>query len=313
MKKGKQKNLASTTEPSVIVGRHTSIFSRDNSVDGIRRAESLRSPLVAYTAPTNAIVELVEFGKLEGRYLNYTMLSSIEPPYQGLSGNGERRLPDQVCDRPSYERIAVVTTEDTRFGARFFEWFESNSMQQADKKGIQIANLARPKLPSLTEPERVEFEYLFNEAQLVLRNLNCCILHPTLPLRGLYCGAEPIDAYGGNGALRIPDDAPTFELNINGVSARAIKVDDKHFYVLPGSEYRLKANKDLHRGIIKRRMKIEKDQILSPIPGDEERMRLMSLVNLGAPAKAAKTLTGSHLLAKVWKPVPPCPFLYNAG
>jgi hypothetical protein len=313
MKIQMQENLTSNTETPVTTGRHTSIFSRDNSVDGIRRAESLRSPLVAYTSPTNAIAQLVEFGKLENRYLNYCMLSNTEPPYQGLSGNGERRLADQVRDRPGYERIAVVTTEDTRFGARFFEWFESYSMQQADKKGIQIANVARPKLPPLTEPERVEFEYLFNEAQLALRDLNCCILHPTLPLRGLYYSAEPIDARGGGGALRIADDAPTFELNVNGVSARAIKADEKHFYVLPGSEYRLKANKDLHRGIIKRRMEIEKSGILSPIPGDEERMRLMSLVNLGAPAKAAKTLTGSHLLAKVWRPVPSCPFLYDAG
>jgi hypothetical protein len=97
------------------------------------------------------------------------------------------------------------------------------------------------------------------------------------------------------------------------VWARAIKVDDEHFYILPGSEFRIKTNKDLHRKIVKRRTDIQKNLTLAPIPGDESRMRLMSLVNLGAPAKAAKVLTGSHLLASVWKPVPSCPFFYDAG
>ena len=96
------------------------------------------------------------------------------------------------------------------------------------------------------------------------------------------------------------------------MAARAIKVDEQHFYVLPGSEYRLKANKGLQRQIIARRKKIENDRILAPIPSDDSRMRLLSLVNLGAPAKAAKVLTGSHLRSAKWKPVPACPFLYDA-
>jgi len=69
----------------------------------------------------------------------------------------------------------------------------------------------------------------------------------------------------------------------------------------------------LHRTIIGRRKEIENEHILAPIPGDEDRMRLLALVNLGARAKAAKVLAGSHLLASVWKPVPSCPFLYDAG
>lgn len=125
--------------------------------------------------------------------------------------------------------------------------------------------------------------------------------------------AEPIDARVISSGVDIPMDAAAYELKINGVWARGIEVDDDHFYVLPGSEYRLKANKGLHRKIVDRRKEIEKDGILAPIAGDEHRMRLIALINLGARAKAAKTLTGSHLLAKVWKSVPSCPFLYDAG
>jgi hypothetical protein len=298
-------------------GPHSSIYRAGERIDGVRRAESLTSSVIAYAAPTTDVVKLVEFGGLEAKHLAYTLLSSqpssvLLPPYFGLSGNGDRRLADQIRDRPEYDCVALVTSRDKRVAATYAKFVEAFSVKFADDNKIRIANGARPKLPSLSELERIDYEQLFWQGQRGLYDLNSFVLYPSPPATDRPGTVAPIDAGAGNGGLHIPDDAEAFELNINGVVARAIRVDEQHFYVLPGSEYRLRANKSLHRQIVARRRKIENDGILATIPGDDSRMRLLSLVNLGAPAKAAKVLTGSHLLSDKWKPVPSCPFLYDA-
>ena len=304
--------------PAAGLGPHSSIYRAGERIDGVRRAESLTSSVVAYAAPTTDVAKLVEFGELEGKHLAYTLLSSQPssaarlPPYFGLSGNGERRLADQIRERPEYDCVALVTSRDARVAATYAKFVEAFSVKFADDNNIQIANVARPKLPDLSELERLDYEQLFWQGQRGLYDLNCFVLYPSPPVADRPSTIKQSGARVGNGELRIPNDAEAFELNVNGVVARAIRVDEQHFYVLPGSEYRLKANKALHRKIIARRMRIENDRILAPIPGDDSRMRLLSLVNLGAPAKAAKVLTGSHLRSVKWKPVPACPFLYDA-
>jgi hypothetical protein len=278
----------------------------------------LTSSVIAYAAPTTDIAALIEFGQLEGKHLAYTLFSRkpsspAKVPYLGLSGNGERRLADQVRDRPEYECVALVTSRDQRVAPTYAKFVESFSIKYADENNIKIANGARPKLPALSELERADFEHLFWQGQRGLYDLNSFVLIPSQSETDPHSYVEPIDARIGKGGVDIRNDDLTFELNVNGVWARGIEVDDDHFYVLPGSQYRLKANKGLHRTIVGRRKEIENEHILAPIPGDEDRMRLLALVNLGARAKAAKVLAGSHLLASVWKPVPSCPFLYDAG
>lgn len=293
---------------------NTSIFRASERIDGVRRAESLTSSVIAYAAPTTDIAELVEFGQLEGKHAAYTLLSSTAlPPYFGRTGNGERRLADQIRDRPEYQNVAVLISNDARTGEKFAKFFESFAIAYADENNIPITNIARPRLPDLSELELADYEYQFWQGQSRLYDLNSFVLTPPQPATVQHGNVVPNGARADNGGLNIRNDAEAYELNVNGVWARAIKVDDEHFYILPGSEFRIKTNKDLHRSIVKRRKDIQKNLTLAPILGDESRVRLMSLVNLGAPAKAAKVLTGSHLLASVWKPVPSCPFLYDAG
>lgn len=292
---------------------NTSIFRASERIDGVRRAESLTSSVIAYAAPTTDIAQLVEFGQLEGKHAAYTLLSSTAlPPYFGRTGNGERRLADQVRDRAEYQNVAVLISNDARTGEKFAKFFESFAIKFADTNNIKIANIARPKLPDLSELELADYEYQFWQGQSRLYDLNSFVLFPPQSVTDQHSNVEPNNAHGGNGWLNIGNDSEAYEINVNGVWARAIKVDDDHFYVLPGSEFRIKANKGLHKTIVNRRKHIQKNLILAPIPGDESRLRLMSLVNLGAPAKAAKVLTGSHLLPSVWKPVPSCPFFYDA-
>ena len=289
---------------------NTSIFRASERIDGVRRAESLTSSVIAYAAPTTDIAQLIKFGQLEGKHAAYTLLSSTTlPPYLGRTGNGERRLADQVRDRPGYQNVAVLISNDERTSEKFAKFSESFGIEFADKNNIKIANIARPELRDLTEQERSDYEYQFWQGQSRLYDLNSFVLYPAQSATGQNDTVAPNNA---NGGLNISNDAEAYELNTNGIWARAIKVDDDHFYVLPGSQFRIKANKGLHRAIVKRRKGIQKTLSLAPIPGDESRVRLMSLVNLGAPAKAAKVLTGSHRLADVWKPVPSCPFFYDA-
>jgi len=299
-------------------GPHTSILRASERIDGIRRAESLTSSVIAYAAPTTDIAALIAFGQLEGTHLSYTLRSSklsstALPPYFGLSGNGERRLADQVRERPEYDCVALVTSSDLRVAPTYAKFVESFSISYADKNNIRIANSARPKLPALSDMERADFEHLFWQGQRSLYDLSSFVLYPSPSETDLHSHVKPVDAHIGKDGIDIPNDAPTFEINVNGVWARGIEVDRDHFYVLPGSHYRLKSNKALHRKIVDRRKELENSQILAPIPGDEGRMRLLALVNLGARAKAAKVLSGSHLLAKVWESVASIPFLYDAG
>lgn len=302
---------------SSALGPHTSILRASERIDGIRRAESLTSSVIAYAAPTTDIAALIAFGQLEGKHLSYTLQSSKHystalPPYIGLSGNGERRLAVQVRDRPEYDSVALVTSSDPRVAPIYARFVEAYSIKYADENNIKIANDARPKLPPQSDMERADFLQLFWQGQRSLYDLSSFVLYPSRSEMDRDSHGERIDAHIGKDGIDIRNDAPTFEIDVNGVWARGIEVDRDHFYVLPGSQYRLKANKALHRTIVGRRKEIENSQILAPIPGNEDRMRLLSLVNLGARAKAAKVLSGSHLLAKVWKPVASAPFHYDA-
>jgi hypothetical protein len=161
---------------------HSSIYRVGERIDGVRRAESLTSSVVAYAAPTTDVAKLVEFGELEGKHLAYTLLSSqpssaVLPPYFGLSGNGERRLADQVRERPEYDCVALVTSRDARVAATYAKFVEAFSVKFADDNNIRIANVARPKPPDLSELERLDYEQqLFWQGQRGLYDLNCFVL-----------------------------------------------------------------------------------------------------------------------------------------
>jgi hypothetical protein len=57
---------------------NTSIVRSNEKINGVRRAESLTSSVIAYAAPTTDIAELIEFGLLEGKLIGPHRVVQVE-------------------------------------------------------------------------------------------------------------------------------------------------------------------------------------------------------------------------------------------
>jgi hypothetical protein len=296
----------------VVPGRHTSILRYSEDINAVRSLTSSASLVSVFAGPSNKVKELVEFGNLDGRPLAYLHCSRTSASaYIGHSGNGERRLGEQVKARPYFDELFVVCFKDPRTGMKPARYLEARYIQLADAAGIKLENVDRPAIPELTEPERADHERLLHETLFPLRDAGCRILEKrSAPAQMKNDKNEPVEAHIAIGPIKIPLNAPAFELWAKGgLRARGVKIGER-FYVMPGSEYCLVATKSLIRSIVIRRNELEKQQILAPIKGVKDRKRLLAWLDCGSDAIAAKLLTGWQVNSKVWKKAPRCPLVH---
>lgn len=296
----------------VVPGRHTSILRHGEEYNAIRHLTSSASPVSVFAGPSSKVKELVEFGSLDGRPLAYLHCSTtFRSGYIGHSGNGERRLGEQVKARPHFDELFVVCFKDPNAGMRPARYAEARFIQLADEAGTKLENVDRPAIPEMTESERADHERLLHEMFIPLRDAGCRILEKRLaPATTKNGKSEPADAHVVFGPIKIPLNAQTFELNARaGMWARGVAANDR-FYIMPGSEYWLTATKSLDRSYVVRRNELEKQQILADIKHITDRRRLLAWVDCGSKAIAAKILTGWRVNANVWKKVPRCPLVF---
>lgn len=296
----------------VVPGRHTSILRHGEDLNAIRSLSSSASLVSVFAGPSSKVKELVEFGNLDGRPLAYLHCSSTsESAYIGHSGNGERRLGEQVKARPHFDELFVVCFKDPSTGMKPARYAEARFIQLADEAGTELENVDRPAIPEMTGPERADHERLLHEMLFPLRDAGCRILEKrTAPATMKNGKTKPVDAHVVFGPIKIPLNAPAFDLKARaGMWARGVAANDR-FYIMPGSEYWLAATKSLHRSYVIRRNELEKQQILASIKGVKDRKRLLGWLDCGSDAIAAKILTGWQVNAKVWKKAPRCPLLF---
>lgn len=296
----------------VAPGRHTSILRHGEEYNAIRHVTSSASPVSVFAGPSSKVKELVEFGSLDGRPLAYLHCSTtIRSGYIGHSGNGERRLGEQVKARPHFDELFVVCFKDPSIGITPARYAEARFIQLADEAGAKLENVDRPAIPEMTESERADHERLLHEMFIPLRDAGCRILEKRLaPATTKKGKSELADAHVVFGPIKIPLNAQTFELNARaGMWARGVAANDR-FYVMPGSEYWLAATKSLDRSYVIRRNEIEKQQVLAPITGLKDRKRLLGWLDCGSDAIAAKVLTGWRINSNVWRNAPRCPLVF---
>jgi hypothetical protein len=301
---------STSTNSFVVPGRHTSILRHGEEFNAIRHLTSSASPVSVFAGPRSMVKELVEFGELDGRPLVYLLLSS-KSAYIGVSGNGERRLGDQVKARPHFDELVVVCWKDQSTGMKTAHFHEARLLQLADEAGTKLDNVSRPPLPEMTESDRADHERLLHESLFPVRDTGCRIFEKRSAPATMKNGkSEPADAHVVFGPIKIPLNAPAFDLKARaGMWARGVAANDR-FYIMPGSEYWLAATKSLDRSYVIRRNELEKQQIVAPIKGVKDRKRLLGWLDCGSDAIAAKILTGWRVNAKVWKKAPRCPLLF---
>jgi hypothetical protein len=199
----------------VAPGRHTSILRHGEEYDAIRHVTSSASPVSVFAGPSSKVKELVEFGNLDGRALAYLHCSTtIRSGYIGHSGNGERRLGEQVKARPHFDELFVVCFKDPSIGMTPARYAEARFIQLADEAGSKLDNVDRPAIPDMTESERADHERLLHEMFIPLRDAGCRILEKRLaPATTKNGKSEPADAHVVFGPIKIPLNAQTFELN----------------------------------------------------------------------------------------------------
>ncbi len=300
------------TNRFVVPGRHTSILRHGEGLDAMRHLSSAANPVSVFAGPSVKVKELVEFGRLDGRPLVYLLFSSTSASsYIGLSGNGERRLAKQVKARPHFDKLFVVCFNDSRIGMKTAHHFEARMIELGDAAGTKLTNGARPKVPEMSEPERADHERLMFEALILLHDAGCRTFEKSPASSKKTNGKnEPADAHIVFGPVKIPLNAPAFDLKAKGgLWARGVKVGER-FYVMPGGEYFLAPTKSLTRPIVLRRNELEKQPVLAAIKGVKDRKRLLAWLDCGSAAIAAKLLTGWQVNSAVWKKAPRCPLVH---
>jgi hypothetical protein len=302
----------SSTATFDVPGRHTAILRHGEEANAIRHLTSLASPVSVFAGPSSKVKELIEVGNLEDRPLAYLHCSTTIPSgYIGHSGNGERRLGEQVKARPHFDELYVVCFKDPNTGMTPARYTESRLIQLADQSGTKLENIDRPAIPDMTESERADHERLFHELLIPLRDAGCHILEKRpVPATMKKKSEQPADAHVAFGPIKIPLNAPIFELEARaGMWARGVAANDR-FYIMPGSEYWRAATKSLDKCYVLRRNELEKQQILANIRHVTDRKRLVAWIDCGSKAIAAKILTGWRVNGNVWKKVPRCPLVF---
>lgn len=305
-----KRHLGRMVESSAVPGRNTTIYRPASDIDGIRRVDSLATSVTVFAGPGHKVAELIEFGQLNSRPLVYVGRNG-SGYYIGRSGNGERRLGDQV-DTYQCDEIYVACFNDHRVGMKSIRFFEAEWIRLAFDARAPLANKVRPIVPEMGDAERADHDRLSFDAQRLFRDAGCRVFDKSQATNGPAGGAPRApDLHIVIGSVTIPANAPTFELKARGLWARGFQVGQR-FYVMAGSEYCMTTNKGMHRTIIRRRHSLEKQPILVPIPGMSDRKRLTAWLDCASPAIAAKLLSGWQTNSSVWKPAPPSPQVYVA-
>ena len=294
-------------------GWTTTIYRPVEEIDGLRVAHSLASTVSVYIGPAARITDLIEFGALKDRPLVYLLIAHGRLGYIGKSGDGDRRLCDQLKKFNFSEEVFIVCWNDARIGERTAEYFEARFIEIAMAAGSKLANQAAPRLPSMTAAEAADHEHLLYVTRLILHDSGCRVLDPLQPLSDKKSSKDG-QAAVGVGSVNIPANAPVFKLKPSArqLFARGLQVGGS-FYVMPGSEYRLDQNTSLVRPIKQRRKAIEEQGILEPHADKKNVARLLAYLECKSSASAGKILTGWHIGSNAWQRVHSMPLVHVSG
>ncbi len=183
---------------------------------------------------------------------------------------------------------------------------------------VNIANTLSPQTPVVTDDQRGVLERILGDARVLLYDGGCRALNSNFDSLRRPGSSDPREAGIGSNdetPMRIdviasPPLGGELELDYTGLWARGYPAANGGFVVMAGSEVRSVVNPSANPIVTTRRKELTSVEVLTPIPGIQDRLRLRVPVWFPSAAIAAKVVTGAHVNSKVWgRPSYPQPLL----
>ncbi|MFC7702381.1 hypothetical protein ACFQX9_37635 [Bradyrhizobium sp. GCM10028915] len=276
----------------------------DTSLCGLRRSQSMGGILAVVAAPFLQLDRLK--AQLPSASSNICYLVHGSVVYVG-QGNGDRKIGERVAAEVlNKAQVYVLYSFDPRFHKLAAGYVEARLVDRLHDIGVPLANLQRPLGGNLNlDPG---FEQLVRQAEFLLG------VAGFRPLEGLGSTAGrpslslPATRILGDVVPIEPDQMPTppatlYRLRHKGLQATGFLSGGKVFYVQPGADYALTAQRGMTEYNILRRKGLE--QFLEPVPGEEQHRRLRVGLRCATLPIASKLLTGEHIGKKAWQVVTP--------
>ncbi len=323
------------TNPSAV---HTTcrVEHLDGDPLGVRMVTNPGSSAVVLAAPWPRRDALVA-GAGSLRIAAYILAGSVElegtswAVYNGETINLGQRLACHGRD-PSkvfVSSVFVLTSRDPLFGKGHvmgLQWLIDARIERTGR--AHILRGARPSRPDLDAATWTGLERLLDDARHGLVALGCRLFEPIRPeateLREIErlagpAGGDPTsgrdkEAAGSNAftermtglregaTLAGPIEPRRLYLVHRDVWAHAVAIDG-NVTIRAGSEIRRSGYATMPQGIQLDRERLFASDIVVEIP-DTDRWRLTRDINVSSLSSAAKFVTGSHVHAASWKPMP---------
>jgi hypothetical protein len=233
--------------------------------------------------------------------------------YIGESGNVSRRLVEHAADdtkRFATEVFAIIGAGAPRLDKPSILYLQARltaAAEAAHHVGVQKG--VSPCIPDLPAYRVATLERMLADAFRLLYDAGCRVFHRCRPIGAPDPAAVLTDEPDDPGLMEIgvadvPPGVPQYELIYTDTWARGYQHEDR-FVVLAGSEIRNAINPSTNPILRERRERLEAANVLMPIAGIEDRVRLRVAVAFPSAAIAAKVVCGAHVNAKTWRPLAP--------
>jgi hypothetical protein len=304
-----------TTDLNVSDATSTTILHRPlGGVVGYRKLTDRASRVCVHAFPIVMVQQLSAAGLLvtPGAYVLTGAVKGAVIAYFGESKDPGRRGMEHAADplkRFVSEVFVIAGCDGCPLDKRQIVDLQYRFTNLAVDAGlVTVLKGANPQALDLSEAERSTQDRIFEDAKRLLYDTGCRILHSNsdsanVPEPPLTDDAIDIADTGPMeiGVTTTPLGAEEFELVYGDVWARGYW-SGGHFIVAAGSEVRTQTNGSVNAITRSRRDELFNAEVLSGIPGVDDRRRLVAAVAFPSMSIAAKVVCGAHTTNR-WTPL----------
>jgi hypothetical protein len=297
----------------------TNISRPGGGISGFRHVHNRASRVAVWVFPMTRVADIVlAKAAMPAAYI----LADHQTAYLGETNHFGSRLTRHRGDpTKQFAREAFVITGypepwSNKDPAIYLQY---HLMEIAEETGhVNIANTQSAQTPVVPDNERGVLERILGDTRLLLHDAGCRVLDSNFDSLRRTGPSEPREgAIGSNDEMPMridviasPPLGSELELDYTGLWARGYPAANGGFVVMAGSEVRSVVNASANPIVTTRRKELADAEVLAPIPGLQDRLRLRVSVWFPSAAIAAKVVTGAHVNSRVWgRPSYPQPLL----
>jgi hypothetical protein len=242
------------------------------------------------------------------------LLCNADAVYVGQSRDPGERIVEHAADKEkgfATEVYLIAAFDGPELDKPDIEYLEARLTEMAvAAQRVHVLNEVEPSPGNLHYSRIASLEHMLADALRLLYDAGCRIFEgcdpPRLELVQSGKGPGPnsvLNHAAQVGIARLPAGVRGFELRYTGITARGYRSEDG-FIVVQGSEFRATVNDSTQQLTSERHNLLKEKRLLAPIPGVDERLRLITAVEFPTMATAAKVVCGAHVGASKWVPLP---------